>query len=257
MFDYLPLGVQLYIGAIAFLLGSVMGSAMNCLAYRMVHEQKWSGGRSACPHCGHVLKPYELIPVLSFLLQKGKCRVCGAKLARRYLVTEVLLGAMFVSLLLRFGLTLDTVTYLVLTACLLALSLVDLDTQIIPDRFLAIPAAVRIAHIAATGEWSAIIPAIAFGGGLLALSLIMDKILKKDSMGGGDIKLMAVLGLFFSVPECLLLLILACFAGIIIAGILVKAKPDTPFPFGPALAIAAIVTTLAGEPIISWYMGLF
>jgi len=257
MFDYLPMSVKLYILTLAGFTGAMFGSAMNCLAYRMVHNQKWSGGRSACPHCGHVLKPYELIPVVSFLIQKGKCRACGAKLSLRYLATEALLGVCYVTLVLRFGFTLDTVTHLVLTTCLLALSLVDLDTQIIPHRFLVIPAALRIAHIALTGEWSALVPALIFGGGLLGLSLLMDKILKKDSMGGGDIKLMAVLGLFFTIPECLLLLILACFAGIVIASVLMKIKDDTPFPFGPALALAAYITMLAGETITGWYLSLF
>jgi len=255
---YYPLWVKLYICAVAFLCGTVMGSALNCLAYRIVHEQKWSGGRSACPHCGHVLGVMDLVPVLSFLLLKGRCRYCGEKLARRYVLAEAFLGICYVTLVLRFGLTLEALSAVVLCSCLFSLSLVDLDIQIIPDRFLVIPAALRLVQLALEGRLlSGLIPALAFGGGLLILSLIMDKVLKKESMGGGDIKLMAVLGLYFTVPQCLLLLILACVSGIVIASVLMKIKDDTPFPFGPALSLAAYATLLFGEPIVNWYLSLF
>lgn len=257
MFDYLPFAAKLYILALVFLFGAVMGSALNCLAYRMVHKKKWAKGRSICPHCHHVLGPKDLIPVLSYLLLKGKCRYCGAKLEKRYVLTEAFLGLVFVSLVLCYGLTVHTAVYAVLCACLFALSLVDLDIQIIPHRFLVIPAAVQLVHLALHGHFlSGILPAVIFGGGLLAVSLIMDKVLKKETMGGGDIKLMALLGLYFSIPECLLLLILACAFGIVIAMIL-KAKAGTAFPFGPALSLAAWVTLLVGHPIIHWYLGLF
>ena len=145
MFPFLPLWVKVYICLVAFLLGAVMGSALNCLAFRIVRGQKWSGGRSACPHCGHTLGAKDLIPVASFLLLRGKCRYCGAKLARRYFLAEVLLGACYVTLVVRFGISFDTISAMVLCSCLLSLSLVDLDIQIIPDRFLLIPAAVRLA----------------------------------------------------------------------------------------------------------------
>ena len=92
---------------------------------------------------------------------------------------------------------------------------------------------------------------------MLILSLIMDKILQKDTMGGGDIKLLAVLGLYFSFAECLLLLILACVIGIVIASVLMKVESDAAFPFGPALSLAAWITMLIGQPLVSWYLGLF
>lgn len=256
--DYLPLAVKLYLFALAFLLGAVMGSALNCLAWRIAREQKWSHGRSLCPACGHALSLPDLIPVFSFLFLRGRCRHCGAKISPRYFLTEVLLGLGFVSVLWRFGLTFDALSALVLVSCLLALSLVDLEIQIIPDRFLVISAAVRLIQLFFEGRLlGGILPGLIFGGGLLALSLVMDKILKKESMGGGDIKLMAVLGLFFTIPECLLLLVIACVVGIIIASVLMKVDSDSPFPFGPALSLAAWFTLLFGETITTWYLGLF
>lgn len=258
MFAYLPMWGQVYICAVAFLLGAVLGSGLNCLAYRIVRQQSWSGSRSKCPHCGETLRPLDLIPVLSFLLLKGKCRYCGTKLSLRYFLTEVLLGICYVTLLLRFGLSFDTLSAMVLTVCLLALSLVDLEIQIIPNRFLLIPAVVRLIQLTLQGRLlTGLIPALVFGGGLLVLSLVMDKILKRDSMGGGDIKLMAVLGLYFSAPECLLLLIIACVVGIVVARVMMSVEEDAPFPFGPALSVAAYITLLIGQQITHWYLSLF
>ena len=257
MFAYLPLAAKLYIAFIAFLFGAVMGSAMNCLAYRMVHQRNWTSGRSACPHCGHTLAVRDLVPVLSFLMLKGKCRYCGAKLESRYVLTEAFLGLVFVTLVFRFSFTLDTLSVLVLCTCLFALSLVDLDIQIIPHRFLLIPALLRLAQLALNRQlFTGLLPALIFGGGLLAMSLVMDKILKKESMGGGDIKLMAMLGLYFSVPECLLLLIFACIIGLVMA-LVMKAGSGKTFPFGPALSLAAYATLLVGQPIVNWYLSLF
>ena len=100
-------------------------------------------------------------------------------------------------------------------------------------------------------------PSLILGGAMLALSLIMDKVLKKDTMGGGDIKLMALLGMFLTLPECLLMIMIACVVGIVMGSILMKVDSETPFPFGPALAIAAWITILVGNPIITWYLGLY
>lgn len=258
MMEFLPVSVKLYLTLLAFVLGAFLGSGLNCLAYRMARSQKWSSGRSQCPACHHALGIPDLIPIFSWLLLRGRCRHCGAKISPRYVIAEAVLALAFVSVLLRFGLTWDAVSALVLVSCLFTLSLVDLDIQIIPDRFLLIPALIRLVQLAFERSiLPGLLPALIFGGGLLALSLVMDKILKKDSMGGGDIKLMAVLGLFFTIPECLLLLVLACVAGILIASMLMKLETDTPFPFGPALSLAAWLTLLFGETITTWYLGLF
>lgn len=261
MFSYLPIAIKVYLYVLAFLAGTLFGSALNCLAYRMARQQKWSSGRSVCPDCGHTLGFWDLIPIFSWLFLKRKCRYCGAKVSARYVCTELLMGICFVSLLWRFGLSLQTVSALVLCCCLFCLSLVDLETQIIPNRFLIIPALVQgtvlLINGGIIGLLNGIFPGLVLGGGVLIVSLIMDKILKKDTMGGGDIKLLAVLGMFFGFPECLLLLVLACIIGIVMASVLMKVNSETPFPFGPALSLAAWVTLLVGSPIIRWYLSLF
>ena len=260
--DYLPASAAILLYVLAAVLGLVLGSALNCLSYRIAHGQKWSGKqRSCCPACGHVLGAFDLVPLFSWLFLGGKCRYCHQKISPRYPLTEALLGLCFVSLLWRFGLSFDTLTAAILCACLLCLSLVDLDTQLIPDRFLLIPAAARIIQLAAEGGFrglvTGILPGLVIGGAVLLLSLVMERILKKDAMGGGDIKLLAVLGLFFSFPEMLLLLIFACVLGIFMAAILMKLDSETAFPFGPALSAAAWVTLLFGQSLVSWYLSLF
>lgn len=259
MLEYLSTPVVVYLCIVIGLLGLVMGSALNCLALRLAKGEKWSGkARSACPACGHTLSATELIPLVSWLIQGGKCRHCKAPISKRYPITEAILAALYVCLLLKFGLSLELVSALVFASCLFCLSLVDLDTQIIPDRFILIPIVVRAAELLMKGGLlSGVIPGFVVAGAVLVLSLIMDKVLKKDTMGGGDIKLLFVIGLFLTLPECMLMLMLACVIGIVMAALMMKVSPDTPFPFGPALSIAAVVTMLAGGPIVNWYLSLF
>ena len=262
MLSYLPTHIVVYLCALAAVLGLVMGSALNCLAMRIVAGECWSGNsRSACPKCGHTLSALELIPLVSWLIQGGKCRHCKAPISIRYPLTEAILAAVFVAMLLKFGLTAELLSALVFAGCLLCLSLVDLDTQIIPDRFILIPIVVRAAQLLFTGGFSALlgasVPGFIIAGAVLLLSLIMDKVLKKDTMGGGDIKLLFVIGLYLTLPECLLMVMLSCVIGIVMAAILMRVDSETAFPFGPALSIAAVLTMLVGSPIVNWYLSLF
>ena len=262
MLTYLPIHILAYLVMLFAVLGLVMGSALNCLALRLAREEKWAGNsRSACPACGHTLTALDLIPLLSWLCLRGKCRHCHAPISPRYPLSEATLAAVYVCLLLKFGLTVQLITPMIFASCLFCLSLVDLDTQIIPDRFLVIPIAARCAELLLTGGVSLLLsgalPGLVIAGSVLVISLVMDKILKKDTMGGGDIKLLFVIGLFLTLPECLLMVMIACVIGIVMASLLMRVSPDTPFPFGPALSIAAIVTMLVGAPIENWYLGLF
>ena len=262
MLSNLPTPIIIYLVALFAILGLVMGSALNCLALRITKGEKWSGNsRSACPSCGHTLTAADLVPLFSWLFLRGKCRHCGAPISRRYPLTEAALALVYVCLLFRFGLTVQLITPMIFASCLFCLSLVDFDTQIIPDRFHVIPIIARFAELLLSGGirglLTGITPGLIIAGSVLAISLIMDKVLKKDTMGGGDIKLLFVIGCFLSLPECLLMVMIACVIGICMASILMKLDSETAFPFGPALSIAAIVTMLVGSPIVNWYLSLF
>ena len=260
-FSVLPLGTRIYLTVIAAVLGLVMGSALNCLAFRIARNEPWARGRSACPACGHVLGPLELVPLFSWLFLKGRCRHCAAPISVRYPITEAVCGLLFAAMLLRFGLTIQTLSALVLCACLFCLSLVDLEVQLIPDRFVLIPAVVRLAQLLFEGGWRGllrgVLPALAMGAALLLIVLLLEKLLKKEAMGGGDIKLFAMLGLWFSFPECLFLLLAACVFGLVLALVLVRAKRGAAFAFGPAISAAAVVTLLWGSAAVGWYLSLF
>ena len=261
MLEFLPTSVVIYLTALFAILGLVMGSALNCLALRLAAGKKWSGSeRSECPHCRHVLTPMELIPLLSWLIQRGKCRHCGEKISPRYPITEAALAVLYAACFLKYDLSVSLITPLLFVSCLFCLSLVDLDTQIIPDRFLLVPFIARLAELLITEGFpglTALVPGLVIGGGVLVLSLIMDKVLNKDTMGGGDIKLMALIGCFLPLVQCMLMLIIACIIGIVMGSILLKVDSETPFPFGPALSLAAVITLFVGDPIINWYMSLF
>lgn len=250
-----------YLLVLCFLLGLIMGSALNCLAYRMAHREKWSGGRSRCPDCGHVLNWTDLVPLFSYLFLKGRCRYCGKKISPRYVLSELTLGIVFLCTLLRWDLSFECAVMLVLSSCLFCLSLVDLDTFEIPNRFLLIPAVARLLQLFLTHGFTAsfyrpVLFAAAILAALLALVLVMDRLLGKESMGGGDIKLLALLGLFFTVPEWLLLLFVSCIFGLLLA-LTLGAKKGIAFPFGPAISAAAFFVCLFGSQLTGWYLSLF
>ncbi len=257
----MPTSVVIYLALLCFIFGLVMGSALNCCAYRMANKKSWTKGHSICPKCHHELKTKDLIPLFSYIFLKGKCRYCHKPMSKRYPITELIMAVCYTALLFRFDLTVQTLVCMILVSCLFTLSLIDLDTQTIPDRFLIIPAVARIIQLlwqgGFEGLWASLWPALVLGGGILVVSLIMDKVLGKESMGGGDIKLLFVLGLFFTLPECLLLLVLSCIIGLIMAAILVKLKSGKAFPFGPAISIAAFIVLLCGQAVTGWYLGLF
>lgn len=246
-----------YLPFMSFLFGTVFGSFCNAWAWRIVHNEKISKGRSHCPKCGHVLGVPDLIPLFSWLFLKGKCRYCKEPISPRYILAEAVLGLYFLSVYLVYGLSWTCLRLLILGGLLLICSLTDLETMEIPDAMLIAAAAAALLRLTEQGGWkSALIGCFAVSVPLLLLVLLMDRLLKKETMGGGDIKLMAVLGLHFGAAKTLFILIAACVLGIVLA-VIQKKKPDVRFPFGPILAIAGWITALVGEPVMNWYFGLF
>ena len=212
------------------------------------------------PHCRHVLGASELVPVFSWLIQKGRCRNCGEKISVRYPLTELIFALATVLCLLRFDLTVLCLRNWVFLGCLFLLTLTDLDAMIIPDG----------CHIVALLAWLAALPfvgmgrgeiithliaGVAMGGGLLLISLAMDKIMGRDTMGGGDIKLMAVVGLYLGPIGALFALVLACVIGLLFHA-LRRGEEARPFPFGPSIAVATAAMLLFGAPLVAWYRGL-
>ena len=252
--------ITVYCCAVAALLGACTGSFLACLAWRTVHGESVLRGRSHCDVCGHVLGVRDLVPVFSYLLSGGKCRYCGAKLSARHVWGELISAAVFVSLLLQYDISLQTLEGWLLACVLLACAFADLEGYIIPDRFVAVGAVLFVATLFWEPEplrraLDGALGGVTVAGGLLLLSLYMDKRMKRETLGGGDIKLLFLTGLFFGWKGNLLCLVLACVVGIV-WGLAGKRRGEA-IPWGPSIAVGAWITALAGQPFINWYLGLF
>ena len=211
---------------IAALLGLTMGSFINCWAWRYMNGESVLKGRSHCTSCGHDLSLRDLIPVFSWLASGGKCRYCGERVSARYPATELVCAIAFVGIVAVYGLTLQTVELLAFAGILLFLSLTDLDDYLIPNGCIISAIVIRVVYLAITfaqGETTTdqliYYAASGFGVGiaLVVVVLIADFVFGRDSMGGGDLKLYFVAGLYFGWQQCLLVVILSCIFGIAVA----------------------------------------
>ena len=256
LYEYPP--ILIFCVVLAAVFGAVMGSFLNCAAWRISHGESFVKGRSHCPSCGHSLGAAELVPVFSWLFQKGKCKWCGEKVPIRYPLTELCFALVTVLCLLRFGLTVLCLRNYIFLCCLFVLTLTDLDCMEIPDGCHIVSAAAWLLALPSTFvSWVDtglhILAGVAFGGGLLLISLIMDQLLGRDSMGGGDIKLFAVVGLYLGFAGTLFALLLACLLGLGFAFLRRNSDGERkPFPFGPSIALSAAVMLLYGEPLVTW-----
>lgn len=251
---------RVYVYFVAFVLGAVMGSFLNCVAYRICHNMSIVNGRSKCDVCNHTLGVRDLIPIFGYILNKGKCRYCGTKLEIRYLISEIVSGIAYVFIVHKYGLTIETIMYLILISLMLCISFADLEDYLIPDRLIIFGLINRLVFILIGNNIKSELISSLIGGlstsvPILILSIVMTKILKRDAMGGGDIKLFFMLGTYFSISQNLLSILLACVIGIIFSIITKKIKDE--FPFGPSICLAYFITIMIGTGVINWYMGLF
>lgn len=252
--------LQIYIAILLFLFGACMGSFITCAAGRYIAKESVLKGRSHCPVCGKTLGPLELIPIFSYLFLRGRCRGCGAPIPVRCFFTELITGALYLVVFLRYGITFVTLEYLILFSVLLAIALIDCDTSEIPDGLNLSGVLVFLAFYYPHGDLAAraqdaALGAVIYGGGMLLLSLFMDLLLKRETLGGGDVKLFAMLGLYTGVAKGVVMILLACVAGLLLS-LRMKKGRQKEFPFGPAISVAAIVTLLFGQEIVNLYLSL-
>ena len=255
----------IYFLVLAAVLGACMGSFLNCMAWRIVHGEPFVNGRSHCDKCGHVLGFADLIPVFSYLAHKGRCRWCGAKLSARYLWSEVVSALVFASVVYKYDITPECLQYLIFVSILLACSFADLEGFIIPDGFIIAAIIVRAVFVLLSGDIVhelvfSLLGGFAVAGGLLLLVTVFEKLIKREAMGGGDIKLIFATGLYLGWQKNVLCLFAACILGIIF-GVITQKKRETQedariFPFGPSISAAAALTLLFGDRFLTWYLGL-
>ena len=248
-----------------FIIGTVCGSFFNVCIYRIPEKQSVSNPPSHCPSCNTRLKPRDLIPVLSYILSGRKCRYCKEKISSRYAIVELLTGILFLIVFNEFDMDISTVYYLILTSILIIITFIDIDHYIIPDELLIIGSLFAVIFNAVFKIITlkeSLLGAIICGGGVLALIYLIEFIVKKEVMGGGDIKLFAMIGLFLGVKYSLLAALISVYVGAIfgIATIIHSKIKKTEFesmiPYGPFISIATFIVMLYGNDIINWYMKL-
>jgi leader peptidase (prepilin peptidase)/N-methyltransferase len=243
-----------------FALGLLAGSFLNVCIDRIPRKKSIVFPGSCCDFCGRPLGWADLIPVVSYLVLKGRCRYCQTALTPRMPFVELAAGLLYVALLLRFGLQWRLLLFGVLASVLVVVSIVDLEWMIIPDEVLILGACTALGFIAAKqgpSVWDALTGALAGGGLLWLMGLFSAVVLKKEGMGGGDIKLMAMAGLYFGWRWVLLSLLFASVAGGIIAAALVvkdRANLRKEIPFGPLLSLGILCSVFFGDVILELYI---
>jgi len=256
--------IKIYFCIIMAVTGSVFGSFLHCLAWRITHGERVTKGRSHCVECGHELGALDLVPVLSWLFLRGRCRYCGKKVALRYPLSELILGLLSVLLLLKFDLSVLMLRNLIFVYVLFTLTITDLYDFIIPDGCILTAlvtwfVSALLMHQGLKELLTGLLTGLCFGAVLLLVVLIFDKIMKKESMGGGDIKLIAVSALYLGLFGSLFMMFGACIIGLLFALFTNyrKTNEEMHFPFGPAIALSTVIMLLYGSPLVGWYLSLF
>jgi leader peptidase (prepilin peptidase)/N-methyltransferase len=243
-----------------FIFGLVIGSFLNVCIHRLPASQSIVHPRSRCPQCGHLIRVYDNIPVLSYLLLRGRCRDCGARISLRYPVVELLSGAFAAMALARFGLGWQALLMYALIAAFLVITFIDLDHRIIPDVITLPGIPIGLAASFGPGMISpleSLLGILAGGGSLFLVAWGYQLVTQREGMGGGDIKLLAMIGAFIGWKGVLLTIFIASLTGTLAGMALIfrrRGDMKLAVPFGPFLAVGAIAYLFMGPELISWYL---
>jgi leader peptidase (prepilin peptidase)/N-methyltransferase len=269
--------------ALVLLVGLIIGSFLNVCIVRLPHGLSIVTPPSQCPRCKQPIKFYDNIPVISYLLLRGKCRTCGLPISWRYPLVELLNGMAYLWVYHELGLNGEAVLIMALCSSLIVITFIDLDHQIIPDSItlpgmvlglivapffmpaLAEPLPGYLDRLMPYG-WphlesviNSFIGLVCGGAPLFILGWTWEKLRHVEAMGGGDVKLMGMFGSFLGWKSAFLIIMLGAIAGSVVGVALIllrKHKAENVIPFGPFLAAGAVVTMLYGSDILSWYLGL-
>jgi leader peptidase (prepilin peptidase)/N-methyltransferase len=246
----------------ALVFGMVVGSFLNVCICRLPKNESIVSPPSHCPVCSYQIRWYDNIPLLSYLLLRGKCRGCGVPISLQYPLVELLNGILTLLLFLRFGPTIAFAALFLLCSSLVVITFIDIEHQIIPDE-ISLPGFVIgfiLSFFIPGYSWLSSLLGILLGGGsLLLVASAYQRLTGKDGMGGGDVKLLAMMGAFLGWKAVLFILFASSLIGSIVGvSIMLLQKKDSKLaiPFGPYLASAAVLYIFYGRPLIRWYLGL-
>ena len=260
--------LEIWIPLLIALFGLAIGSFLNVCIYRIpftglsIHSPR----RSYCPECSKPISAYDNIPVLSYLLLRGKCRHCKTKISLVYPLVELLTAGLFLLMLYRFGLTLEFLLAVVFIVVLLPISVIDARYYIIPNGLIMAGLILGSLIVGAIAYQRAdvwyllirLIGAVVGGLGLWLIAVIGSAVLRKKAMGGGDIKLMALNGLFLGAwPELAMVIGFSALSGALVGSVLIIAgrkSRQSPIPYGPFLAGAGVLVLLWGDRLWSLYL---
>lgn len=242
-----------------FIFGSIVGSFLNVCIYRLPREERIGFTRSHCPHCKKIIRWYDNIPFISYTLLKARCRYCGKPISFRYFVVEFLTAFMLCLIWWRFGNPILTVIYFIFVSLLIIGSFIDLDFLIIPDIITLSGIVIGlVGSLLYQGFLKSLLGALVGGGSLYLIAITATAVLKKEAMGMGDVKLLAMIGSFIGWQWALFTIFSSSLLGTIVGLILIalkKADIKGKIPFGPYLAMGSVVSLFWGRAIVDWYLG--
>jgi leader peptidase (prepilin peptidase)/N-methyltransferase len=241
----------------AFIFGAAIGSFLNVCIFRLPAKTSIIKPPSQCPYCHHAIRYRDNIPIISFVILGGRCRDCRSRISWRYPLVEFITAVFSLLLFLKFGLSLNFFIFFIFTAVLIVIAFIDLDHQIIPDILTlpGIPIFFMAAVFVVNVPWLEALLGLLIGGGVLyIIALSYELISKREGMGGGDIKLLAMIGGFLGWKSLIFILLFSSSAGAIIgiaAMIINKKDMKYAVPFGPFLSAAAVAYIFWGNAFMS------
>ena len=246
----------------SIIFGAMIGSFLNVCIFRLPREESIVTPGSYCPHCHKPIAFYDNIPLISYLLLRGKCRRCHGPVSLQYPLVEGITALLSLVLFVKYGPSLSYLFYFSFIAALIAITVIDLHHQIIPD-VISLPgigvgllASLVLPHIPFIDS---LIGIVAGGGSLFVVAALYQWLFKREGMGGGDVKLLAMIGAFLGWKAVILTILVSSLIGSI-TGIAVMIGKGRNFkyaiPFGPFLSLGAVVSLLYGGKLIDWYLHL-
>lgn len=245
---------------ISFLFGAIVGSFLNVCIYRLPREESIVFPGSHCPYCKTPIRFYDNIPIISYIFLRGKCRYCSHSISPQYPIIEWLTALSSVLLFIKYGISLNYLIYFAFVSALIVITVIDLYHQIIPD-VISLPgigvgllSSLILSNIT---FWESLIGIISGGGILFLVAVGYQWLFKREGMGGGDVKLLAMIGAFLGWKSVFLTIILSSFIGSVVGIVLIAIKGKNlkyAIPFGPFLSLGAVISLFYQNEIIYWYL---
>ncbi|MGB5107601.1 MAG: prepilin peptidase [Candidatus Zixiibacteriota bacterium] len=252
---------EILLSIYAFGMGAFIGSFLNVLIHRLPRKENFVTGRSHCPKCSEMIRWYDNIPLVSFIILRAKCRLCAESISWRYPIVELVTAVFFLTAYKLYGVSFHSLIAAVFFSMLLVVTFIDFEYYIIPDRItypgMVLGMALSWVNPLVT-PLDALIGLLAGGIALYLLAMLGDFVFKKESLGGGDIKLAAMLGAFLGWKNIIFIFFGAAVFGLIYAvmqmAVSRKQGAGRMIPFGPFLSLAALVALFFGEVLIDFYV---